>query len=78
MSLPDLLPSEAPKLPWHKRIMRERHWLEYWLRDQQYSQWISAFREITEYSIEFDDYISQRTTRIRSDSPIVYRLTRYQ
>ena len=58
--------------------MRERHWLEYWLHDQHYAQWVSSLRDIDERSIEFDDYASQRTTRIRSDQPIVYRLTRYQ
>jgi hypothetical protein len=70
-------PLDTPWLPWHRRILRQRQWLEYWLRDQHHQQWISDFREIGADTIEFRDYVSQRTTRIRSDQPIVYRITEY-
>ena len=71
-------PSECPRLPWHKRVMRERHLLEYWLADQHHQQWVCSFRELGLDTIEFEDYVTRRNTRIRSPGTIAYRITRYQ
>jgi hypothetical protein len=77
MNLQDQTTSKAPWLPWHKRLLRQRFYLEYWLQDQQHCQWVSEFREISDCSIEFEDYITKRVTKIKSNSNIVYRLTRF-
>jgi hypothetical protein len=70
--------NSAPWLPWHKRITRERCYLEYWLQNQHHSQWVCVFREISDHSIQFEDYVSRRETTIKSDQPVVYRVTRFQ
>lgn len=70
--------SKLPWLPWHQRIMRERHYLEYWLQGQAHSQWVCRWREISDLCLEFEDYVTQRVTTIKSDVPVVYRVTKYQ
>lgn len=78
MNPPEPTQNKAPWLPWHKRILRQRYWLEYWLQEQYHGHWVCEFREITDNSIEYEDYITRRETKIKSDQPIVYRLTRFQ
>lgn len=57
--------------------MRDRYYLEYWLQDQHHGQWVCDFREISDHSIEFQDYVTRRSTVIKSDCAMVYRLTRF-
>jgi len=77
MNLPQNPPVSSPWLPWYRRIMRPRQYLEYWLQDEHHQQWISDFQEINDRSIEFQDYVTKRITIIKSDHPIVYRITRF-
>jgi hypothetical protein len=58
--------------------MRERYYLEYWMQDQHHCQWVCEFRELSDQSIEFQDYVTKRATTIKSDRTIVYRVTRFE
>ena len=75
--VPSIPTNKAPWLPWHRRIMREKYYLEYWLRDQYNGHWVCEFREISDDCIEYQDYVSRRLTVIKADHTIVYRLTRF-
>lgn len=77
MNLPLPTQNNVPWLPWHRRIMRQRHYLEYWLDGQHHSEWVTEFSEIAPDTIEFQDYVTDRVTRIRSDQTIQYRITKY-
>jgi hypothetical protein len=70
-----MLPSDAPDLPWYKRLFRGRMFLQYWLGGQLQQVWISDFHEKDERTIMYVDYVSRKKTVIRSDSAIAYTLT---
>ena len=69
------LPSDAPHLPWYKRLFRGRMLLQYWLGGELQRVWISDFHEKDERTIMYLDYVTKKKTVIRSDAPIAYTLT---
>ena len=69
------LPSDAPELPWYKRLFRGRMLLQYWLGGVLQKVWVADFHEKDERTIIYLDYVTKKKTIIRSDAPIAYTLT---
>ena len=57
------------------RIFRSRCLLQYWLGHKMYSVYVTNFKEKSDTCIVYDDYVTKRTTVIKSDRPITYTLT---
>ncbi len=66
---------EIPRLGWLARLFRSRFLLQYWLNDELYTVWVSAFKEKADNCIIYQDYGTKKATIIKSDRPITYTLT---
>jgi hypothetical protein len=73
-SLPSLLNNPSDVGFW-ARIFRSRSFLQYWQGDQLVSVYVTEFKEKSDNCIVYTDYVSKKTTIVKSDQPINYTLT---
>jgi hypothetical protein len=57
------------------RIFRSRSFLQYWQGQQLISVYVTDFKEKSDNCIVFQDYVTKKTTIVKSDRPINYTLT---
>ena len=57
------------------RIFRSKCFLQYWQGNQLISVYVMEFKEKADNCIVFRDYVTKKTTIVKSDRPINYTLT---
>lgn len=57
------------------RLLRNRCLLQYWHGDQLMSVYVMDFKEKADNCIAYRDYVTKKTTVVKSDRPINYTLT---
>lgn len=57
------------------RVFRSRSFLQYWQGNQLISVYVTDFKEKSDNCIVFQDYVTKKTTIVKSDRPINYTLT---